>query len=80
MGGARLAVECQADVIPIALNSGECWPRNAFVKQPGVITVSIGPLIRYTGQTPEQMNEQVQNWIEGEMRQLNPERYRDAAA
>lgn len=75
LGGARLAVECQADVIPIALNAGECWRKNAFVKQPGLVTVSIGPLIRYTGQTPDEMNEQVQTWIEGEMRRLNPERY-----
>ena len=26
-GGASLAVRCQAPVIPIAHNAGECWPR-----------------------------------------------------
>lgn len=75
LGGARLAVECQTSVIPVALNAGECWRRNAFVKQPGLITVSFGPVIPYTGQTPEALNHQVQDWIESEMRRLNPERY-----
>jgi len=75
LGGARLATGAQADVIPIAHNAGECWRRNAFVKRPGLITVSIGPVIRYTGQTPEEMNTQVRDWIEAEMRRLNPERY-----
>jgi len=74
-GGARLATMTGSDVIPVALNSGECWPRNAFVKRPGLITVSIGPVIRYTGQTPEALNTEVRDWIEGEMRRLNPERY-----
>lgn len=75
LGGARLASCAGADVIPVAHNAGECWRRNAFVKQPGLITVSIGPVIRATGQTPDELNAQVREWIEGEMRRLNPERY-----
>jgi 1-acyl-sn-glycerol-3-phosphate acyltransferase len=62
-------------VIPIAHNAGECWPRNAFVKQPGLITVSIGPAIESQGKSPDDLNREVQAWIEGEMRRLNPERY-----
>ena len=80
LGGARLAVECETGVIPVALNAGECWRRNAFVKRPGLVTVSFGPFIPYAGQTPEQMNEQVQHWIEGEMCRLNPERYSGESA
>jgi 1-acyl-sn-glycerol-3-phosphate acyltransferase len=75
MGGALLASRTGAPVIPIAHNAGECWRRNAFVKQPGLITVSIGPAIESQGKTPEELNRQVQDWIEGEMRRLNPERY-----
>lgn len=75
LGGAMLATRTNAPVIPIAHNAGELWPRNAFVKKPGMITVSIGPVIDSTGLTPEALNEKVSAWIEGEMRILNPERY-----
>ena len=32
-------------VVPVALNSGHLWPRRAFVKRPGIITVRIFPPI-----------------------------------
>ena len=75
MGGALLASRTGARIIPVAHNAGECWPRKAFIKKPGLITVSIGPLIESEGVDPETLNRQVQAWIEGEMRVLNPERY-----
>jgi 1-acyl-sn-glycerol-3-phosphate acyltransferase len=74
-GGAILAVKAGAPVVPIALNSGECWRRNAFIKRPGLVTVSIGPVIESQGLSPEELNAKVQAWIAGEMRVLNPERY-----
>ena len=75
MGGALLASRAGAVVIPIAHNAGECWPRNAFIKRPGLVTLSIGPTISPEGLTPEELNQKVQAWIEGEMRRLNPEKY-----
>ncbi|MBR8651901.1 1-acyl-sn-glycerol-3-phosphate acyltransferase [Achromobacter sp. Marseille-Q0513] len=75
MGGALLASRTGAKVIPVAHNAGECWRRNAFVKRPGLVTLSIGPAIESQGLTPEELNQKVQGWIEGEMRRLNPERY-----
>ena len=45
-GGAWLAVQTGAPVLPVAHNAGECWRRNAFLKHPGLITVSIGPPIQ----------------------------------
>ena len=75
MGGALLATRTGAPVIPIAHNAGECWPRNAFIKKPGLVTVSIGPPIPSVGLTPEALNEKVFAWIEAEMHRLNPERY-----
>lgn len=74
-GGAMLATRAGVGVIPIALNAGECWPRNAFIKRPGVITVSVGPLINSQGLDADALNKKVQEWIESEMRILNPERY-----
>lgn len=74
-GGAMLACRTNSIVIPIAHNAGECWPRNAFIKKPGLITVSFGPAINPEGLSQAALNQAVEDWIEGEMRVLNPERY-----
>ncbi|GGY54157.1 lysophospholipid acyltransferase family protein [Pseudoduganella albidiflava] len=74
-GGTRLAIETGVPVIPIAVNSGECWPKNSFIKYPGKITVSVGKPISSEGQTPDGMMEQVEQWIESEMRVISPHAY-----
>ncbi len=38
-GVAALYQQLNVPVIPVALNSGRLWPRNAFVKTPGKITI-----------------------------------------
>lgn len=78
-GGARLAVRTGAVVVPIAVNSGECWPRRSPVLRPGLITVSIGPAIASAGKSAEQLNQEVEGWIESEMRRLSPHLYHDEA-
>jgi 1-acyl-sn-glycerol-3-phosphate acyltransferase len=75
-GGTRLAVETGTVVVPIAHNSGECWPKNSFLKRPGVITVSIGKPISPNGHTADSMMEEVENWIESEMRVISPHAYK----
>ena len=79
-GGARLAIRTGVPVVPIAVNSGECWPRKAFLKRPGLITVSIGAPIPSEGKTPEQLSAEVERWIEAEMRRLSPHAYATARA
>jgi 1-acyl-sn-glycerol-3-phosphate acyltransferase len=74
-GGTRLAVETNTPVVPIALNSGECWPKNSFIKQPGTVTVSVGKPISPEGKTPDELMEQVEQWIESEMRVISPHAY-----
>ena len=74
-GGTRLAIETGAPVIPIAVTSGRCWPRRAFVKYPGVVEVSIGPAIPSQGRDADELMQQVQSWIEGEMQRLDPDVY-----
>jgi 1-acyl-sn-glycerol-3-phosphate acyltransferase len=76
-GGTRLAVETDTLVVPIAMNAGECWPKNSFVKKPGMITVSIGQPISPQGLTPAQLTQKVENWIESEMRVISPDAYPD---
>jgi 1-acyl-sn-glycerol-3-phosphate acyltransferase len=77
-GGSRFACRTGALVVPIAVNSGECWPRKAFLKTPGLITVSIGPSISPEGKTQDQLGAEVETWIEAEMRRISPHAYRNA--
>ncbi|QDQ26639.1 1-acyl-sn-glycerol-3-phosphate acyltransferase [Chitinimonas arctica] len=66
-GGARVACALSAPVVPVAVNSGEFWPRNSFLKYPGVTTISFGPAIATAGRKPEEVSREVEAWIEGEM-------------
>lgn len=77
-GGALLASRAGVKVVPVAHNAGEFWPRNAFVKRPGLITVSIGPSIDARGLSADEINRRTEAWIEGEMRRISPHRYPDA--
>lgn len=79
IGGAHLGVETGAPVLPVALNSGEFWGRNAFFKTPGTVTLSIGPAIEPAGLDATQVNERAEAWIEAEMRKISPHLYREAA-
>ena len=76
IGGAHLGVEAGAPVLPVALNSGEFWGRNAFFKRPGTITVSIGPAIDPTGLSAEELNSRAEAWMEAEMARISPRLYR----
>ncbi len=75
-GGTRLAVETGRPVVPIAVTSARCWPRKSFLLRPGVIDVSIGKPIDSTGRQSDELMREVEAWIEGEMRRLDPEAYR----
>ncbi len=66
----------QTDILPVAQNSGAIWPRKTFLKRPGLITLSIGPVISVQGKTEEQLQLEVEAWIEGEMRRLDPSAYK----
>ncbi len=67
-GGTRFACAVGAAVLPVALNSGRYWPRNSIAKKPGTITVSFGPVIKTAGREPHEVNAEVANWIEDEIR------------
>ena len=75
-GGARLACETGAPVIPIAVNSARVWPRKAFIKHPGVVDVVIGKPIPSEGRSPEELMREVETWIEAEMHRLDPDAYK----
>jgi 1-acyl-sn-glycerol-3-phosphate acyltransferase len=79
-GASRLAVATNTPILPIAVASARCWPKNSFVKYPGVVDVSIGPPIPVNGRDADELMREVESWIEAEMRRIDPEAYGDAAA
>ena len=44
-GVAMLYAGCDAPMVPVALNSGLFWPRNAFLRHSGVIVLEVLPAI-----------------------------------
>lgn len=71
-GAARLAVEMQVPILPIAHNAGWLWPKGVMGKRPGTITVSIGKPIAPGTMDPGQLMNAVETWIEGEVARLGP--------
>ena len=67
IGGAWLATHTKTTVVPVAHNAGLFWRKNAFIKTPGTITVSIGKPIETAGIKTDALNQQVEDWIEAEM-------------
>ena len=72
IGGGWLAAETGAPIVPIAHNAGEVWPKNAFIKRPGTITIRIGPAIETMGKSAADLTREVEAWIETEMTRLPP--------
>ncbi len=67
IGGASVATQTGVDVLPVALNAGEFWPRLGYIKWPGEITVIFGPLIKTEGKSAEEVMQETQQWIESQM-------------
>ncbi|MCL2644307.1 MAG: 1-acyl-sn-glycerol-3-phosphate acyltransferase [Betaproteobacteria bacterium] len=76
-GGTFLAKRAGVSVVPVAHNAGEFWRRQAFIKHPGEITVSIGPAIEVKGVKAEEVNRLSREWIENEMTRLFPHHFQD---
>lgn len=70
IGGALLAESSGALAVPVAHNAGRHWGRNAFLKYPGTITMSIGKPINPHGLKADEINRQAEAWIEAEMERM----------
>lgn len=67
IGGAWLAAKAGVPVVPVAHNAGRLWPKNAFIKHPGEITVVIGPAIPTKGRKASEVLAETEKWIESTM-------------
>ena len=70
LGGAWLAAASGAPIVPVAHNAGRVWPRNAFIKRPGTVTVRIGPAIDTAQRDPKTINSMAEQWIEEQQKAL----------
>jgi len=70
IGGAWLARKLNVPIVPIAHNAGKVWPKNAFLKKPGMISVVVGPPIPTTSKDPNQLIDEVKDWIEATTKSL----------
>lgn len=73
--GAHLAKSSGAQIVPIAHNAGTCWPRHSFIKKPGIVTISIGRPISPNKASTTELNNEIKDWIENEMRKIDPFSY-----
>lgn len=80
IGGALLGASSAVPVIPVAHNAGKLWPKNSFLKHPGVITMSIGVAIDPAGLRAEEINQRAEDWIETEVAKLDSTAQLDSQA
>ena len=65
-GGARLAIEANVPVVPIAHNAGKFWSSTSLWIKPGVIQCKIGPVIDQTGKRDVELTEEIRQWIDAQ--------------
>lgn len=70
IGGARLATDSGHSVIPVVHDAGKIWPKDGFIKHPGVIKLKIGAKIPTQGKTATEINDIVFEWMQTEMAML----------
>ena len=61
--------KCDAPVIPVALNSGYCWAKNAFLKNSGTVTIRFLPAMPQ-GLDKREFISELQNRIEDACAQI----------
>lgn len=69
VGIAKIYKELNVPVVPLALNSGLVWPKNSFMKYPGVVTYKFLKPIQ-PGLKPSELMEKLETTIETETDKL----------
>lgn len=71
LGGSRMAKTLEMDMVPVALNSGDYWAKNSFLKHAGTIQVIIGKPISHTQGNEEELMAACETWIETQQNKIN---------
>lgn len=70
IGGSLLAEKTHHPVVPICHNAGIFWRRRDLCKYPGTIDVVIGKPYQTNGSTAQEINNQVEDWVESTLESL----------
>lgn len=65
-GAAKMAIDLNVPLVPVAHNAGEFWPKNAFCKYPGEITVVVGAPVVPDGRSTADISREIEEWIEAQ--------------
>lgn len=80
LGGARLASATGVPVQPVACATARVLPRKSLVLRAGEYRISVGPALPSEGRSAADLTAEARDWIEAEMRRLDPEAYAPAPA
>ncbi|WP_461481126.1 lysophospholipid acyltransferase family protein [Porticoccus sp.] len=69
--GAALAIAAGVPIVPVAHNSGHCWPAHQLLKKPGKIHVVIGKPLATDNANSQMLTEEVKTWIEAQQLRLS---------
>lgn len=70
-GAAKMAKMFAMDLVPVAHNSGEYWPKNSFLKYPGTIQVVICPPISHADGSEAELTAECERRIEAEQAKIS---------
>ena len=70
-GGARIAIDTRTPCRAYCFELRQMLAEGSFIIYPGHIQVIFGPEIRPEGKTVAQLNDEVQNWIETQMKVID---------
>lgn len=75
IGAAMLANKSKYDVLPIAHNAGEFWPKGQYVKKAGTIRMVIGPVIKSSELSTKEISHTAEGWIESTLKEVYEKTY-----
>jgi 1-acyl-sn-glycerol-3-phosphate acyltransferase len=75
IGGAMLASKSKFDVLPIAHNAGEFWPKGQYIKKAGTIKMVIGPVIKSSELSTKEINQAAEQWMENTQNSIYEKTY-----
>lgn len=70
--GTLLAQAAGCPIVPVAHNAGYFWPRSKWGIDPGDVVFTVGKPVDPQGRDAEDVNKDIQNWIEAEVERLAP--------
>ncbi|MDG6774804.1 lysophospholipid acyltransferase family protein [Thiomicrorhabdus sp. ZW0627] len=62
VGGAMLAKKVNCPIYLVAHNAGSYWPKNSFIKRPGLIEMHISPPLDVSEMSVAEINQAIEDW------------------